>query len=184
MLARAFDADPAWQWVLPDAEQRKSVLSWLFLKGLEVSTSDIWTTEGEVLGVARWIPPGRPPAPFNAMVGATLGLPLRFRGSMRRFFSYGRSIGALRKRTQPEGSWYLDGIGVDPDQQGRGVGGSLMQPGLAAADASHASVFLLTNEPRNLPFYERFGFRIDAEEETPQGGPTSWAMTRPPQPAR
>ncbi len=68
-----------------------------------------------------------------------------------------------------------------PEHQGRGVGAILMQPGLDGADASRASIFLLTNEPANLPFYERFGFRVEAEEATPVGGPISWAMTRRPQ---
>ncbi len=180
MLASAFQDDPAWRWVMPEPAQRRAVLTWLFLKGLETSTSDIWTTDGDVLGVARWIPPGRPPAPIGSLLAATLSLPMRFRGSTRRFFAYGRAIGALRKRAQPPGSWYLDGIGVAPAHQGKGLGAMLMQPGLDGADASSASIFLLTNESANLPFYERFGFRVDAQEQTPAGGPVSWAMTRRP----
>jgi len=155
------------------------VLEWLFLKGLEVSVADLWTTD-EVQGVARWVPPGRGAVPVGALLAATVSIPIRFRSGTRRFFAYGRSIGALRKRTQPTGAWYLDGIGVAPEHQGRGVGGALMQPGLEAADRAHAPVFLLTNAPDNLRFYERFGFRVEAEEETPDGGPVSWAMTRKP----
>jgi ribosomal protein S18 acetylase RimI-like enzyme len=155
------------------------VLEWLFLKGLEVSLADLWTTDG-VQGVARWVPPGRAPVPVGALLGATVSIPIRFRGGTRRFFAYGRAIGALRKRTQPVGSWYLDGIGVAPEHQGQGIGAALMQPGLEAADRAHASVFLLTNAPDNLRFYERFGFRVEAQEETPAGGPVSWAMTRRP----
>ncbi len=180
MLARAFLPDPAWRWVIPDEQQRGAVLGWLFLKGLEVSSADLWTTEGELLGVSRWVPPGRGAPPIGALLATSLAIPVRFRGSTRRFFGYGRSIGAFRKRLQPGGSWYLDGIGVDPGHQGRGVGGALMWPGLEGADRVHAAVFLLTNEPRNLPFYARFGFDVAGEEETPPGGPVTWAMTRRP----
>jgi ribosomal protein S18 acetylase RimI-like enzyme len=165
--------------VLPDPVHRSAVLEWLFLKGLEVSVADLWTTP-DVRGVARWVPPGRGAVPVGALLAATVSIPMRFRGATRRFFAYGRSIGALRKRVQPAGAWYLDGIGVAPEYQHCGVGAALMQPGLDAADRAQASVFLLTNAPDNLRFYERFGFRVDAEEETPPAGPVSWAMTRKP----
>lgn len=165
--------------MLPDPVHRAAVLEWLFLKGLEISVADLWTTP-DVHGVARWVPPGRAAAPIGALLAATVGIPMRFRGGTRRFFAYGRSIGALRKRMQPAGAWYLDGIGVEPAHQRSGVGAALMRPGLDAADRARASVFLLTNSPENLPFYERFGFRVDAEEATPAGGPVSWAMTRKP----
>ena len=47
-----------------------------------------------------------------------------------------------------------------------------------AADGVRA--VLLTNSERNLTFYERNGFRIVAEADTPEDGPHAWAMVRDP----
>jgi hypothetical protein len=39
---------------------------------------------------------------------------------------------------------------------------------------------LLTNNAVNLPFYERQGFVVVREDETPRGGPHAWAMVKAP----
>jgi hypothetical protein len=39
---------------------------------------------------------------------------------------------------------------------------------------------LLTHNEANLSFYERHGFRVVREGETPKGGPHAWAMVREP----
>ena len=53
VLARAFQSDPAWVWLIPDAERRKRLLPWLFRVGFDVTAADIWTTSGVVLGARR-----------------------------------------------------------------------------------------------------------------------------------
>ena len=68
MLARAFQDDPAWVWLIPDAERRARVLPWLFRIGFDVTAADVWATPGPVLGAARWMPPGR----ASMRVGPTL----------------------------------------------------------------------------------------------------------------
>ena len=57
VLARAFQSDPAWVWLIPDAERRKRLLPWLFRVGFDVTAADVWTTTGVVRGAARWLPP-------------------------------------------------------------------------------------------------------------------------------
>ena len=54
--------------------------------------------------------------------------------------------------------WYLAGIGVEPAEQRRGIGGALMAPGLEAAERAGIPCALLTNSERNLSFYEAHGF--------------------------
>ena len=36
--------------------------------------------------------------------------------------------------------------------------------------------FLETGNPRNVPYYERFGFRVIDEGDAPGGGPRIWFM--------
>ena len=56
-LARAFFDDPAWVWLLPDAERRARLLPWLFRIGFDITAAEVYATAGPVLGAARWLPP-------------------------------------------------------------------------------------------------------------------------------
>jgi ribosomal protein S18 acetylase RimI-like enzyme len=80
----------------------------------------------------------------------------------------------------PGPHWYLAGIGVDPSQQRRGIGSALLGPGLEGAARDRLPVVLLTNNDKNLPFYERHGFVTVRKGRTPETGPQAWAMVRSP----
>jgi GNAT superfamily N-acetyltransferase len=179
-LAAAFQEDPAWGWVLPDARRRATLLPWLFRIGFEITDAEVWTTPGEVVGCARWLPPGPPEVHVVPMLRALVTTPLRLREATSRFLAYGRAVEGLRAETVPEPHWYLAGIGVEPSEQRRGIGGALLAPGLDAADRAGVQTALLTNSERNLPFYEGHGFEVIHQGETPVGGPAAWVLRRLP----
>ena len=77
--------------------------------------------------------------------------------------------------------WYLSGIGTDPPAQGSGVGSALMRSQMARCDAAGEAAYLESSKERNVPFYERHGFRVSGELTVPGGGPTLWLMWRNPQ---
>jgi predicted N-acetyltransferase YhbS len=89
-----------------------------------------------------------------------------------------RSTVDLEHRASPLPHWYLSGIGVEPERQGRGIGSALMRAGLDRADAAGEPAVLITHSASNLPFYERHGFSAVVEEDLEEGGPTAWAMAR------
>jgi ribosomal protein S18 acetylase RimI-like enzyme len=181
ILARAFQDDPAWSWVLPNARRREALLPWLFRVGFEITQAEVWTTRRGIVGCARWLPPGPPHVHIGPMLRALVATPMRVREGTTRFLAYGRAVEAMRAETVPEAHWYLAGIGVDPSVQRRGVGGALLRPGLDAADKARLPAALLTNSERNLSFYERHGFEVIHEGETPENGPHAWMMRREPQ---
>jgi len=178
VLARAFQDDPAWSWVLPNSRRRASLLPWLFQTGFEIADAEVWTTAGDIRGVARWLPPGQPNVHVAAMLRALVTTPLRVREATNRFFAYGRAVEALRARAVPEPHWYLAGIGVDPPYQRRGIGSALLAPGLEAADGAGLPCALLTNSEENLAFYGHRGFEVVLEGRTPDDGPRAWMMRR------
>ncbi len=178
MLARAFQDDPAWVWLIPDPERRERVLPWLFRVGFDVTAADVWTTAGRVLGAARWMPPGRAAMRVGPTLRALVTTPLRLGSATGAFLSYGGAVEALRAEVMPQRHWYLAGIGVDPAAQRRGIGSALLQPGLTAAAQEGVPAVLLTNSAVNLPFYERHGFEVVREGSTPENGPHAWAMVK------
>lgn len=179
-LARAFQDDPAWVWLIPDEERRRRLLPWLFRVGFDVTAADVWTTAGMIRGAARWLPPGRPPMRVGPTLKALVTTPFRLGAAITPFLAYGRAVESLRAETMPGPHWYLAGIGVEPSAQGRGVGAALLEPGVSAAARAGLPAVLLTNNEANLPFYERHGFDVVREGDTPQGGPHAWAMVKPP----
>jgi ribosomal protein S18 acetylase RimI-like enzyme len=178
MLARAFQDDPAWQWVLPDATKRAALLPWLFRVNFEVTEAQAWVTPGEVAGCARWLPPGRPQIHVGAMLRALVATPIRVREATSRFLSYGRAVEAMRGEFVPEPHWYLAGIGVDPARRREGIATALMQPGFDASVADRNPCALLTNNEDNVRFYAGRGFEVVGEGPTPDGGPHAWMMRR------
>jgi ribosomal protein S18 acetylase RimI-like enzyme len=180
VLARAFQDDPAWVWLIPDEDRRRRLLPWLFRVGFDVTAADVWTTSGVVRGAARWLPPGRPPMRVGPTLKALVTTPFRLGSAIAPFLAYGRAVEALRAEAMPDPHWYLAGIGVDPSAQGRGVGAALLQPGLDAAARAALPAVLLTNNEANLPFYQRHGFVVVRHDRTPKDGPDAWAMVKAP----
>ena len=77
-------------------------------------------------------------------------------------------------------AWYLSIAGIDPAAQGRGLGASVLAPGLAAVDAADAACFLETYNERSLPFYARLGFVVAGRYAEAVTGCDYWLMVRKP----
>ncbi|MGH8877987.1 MAG: GNAT family N-acetyltransferase [Stackebrandtia sp.] len=75
-------------------------------------------------------------------------------------------------------AWFLGSVGVHPDRQGRGLGAAVIRPGLEAAAEAGVPAFLETSTYDNVGFYRHLGFEVAAEVTIPDGGPTTWAMTK------
>lgn len=88
----------------------------------------------------------------------------------------------MEKVHPAEPHWYLGLLGVDPSFQGRGLGRYLLEPVLARCDAEGLGVYLETQKPENLAFYERFGCRV-RDEVSIAGAPPVWTMWREPRPS-
>jgi len=75
--------------------------------------------------------------------------------------------------------WYLPLIGVEPNAQGRGVGGALMRHVVARCDDEGALAYLESSNPRNITLYERHGFEVMGTIQVGPG-PIIAAMLRTP----
>ena len=78
-----------------------------------------------------------------------------------------------------EPHWYLSVLGTDPTQQGKGVGGALLEPVLDRCDSQGLGAYLESSKEANIPFYQRFGFAVTGQIDLPEGPPV-WPMWRDP----
>ncbi len=54
-------------------------------------------------------------------------------------------------------------VGVEPNAQGKGLGGALMRHAVARCDQEGALAYLESSNLRNISLYERHGFEVMGE---------------------
>ena len=179
VLARAFFDDPAFSWVLREDADRMRVL----VRGFELFLRRVWLeqehtyTTKSVAGVAAWELPDR----WKLGVGRQLGLlPAMLRVFGRHSPRVLRAIAMLEASHPREPHHYLAFIGVDPDWQGRGLGGALLAAVLERCDRERMPAFLEASRARNRDLYERHGFAVTEEFRLGRGAPPQWRMWREP----
>lgn len=185
MLARAFFDDPSKVYLTPSERKRKRILPWLMRVSVLYGRryGEVYTTPNSVGGAAVWLPPGDEEMTPLRMLRAGM-LPAPFKLGLRAFLRFLRAtdhLDELHKRDVPDDHWYLILLGVDPERQGQGVGGSLIQPIIARADASGLPCYLETMKERNVTFYRKHGFEVLVEDDLPSGGLHYWTMKRQPE---
>lgn len=184
-LTRAFQDDPMWSCVLPDAASRAEVLRpmWAALIGFSRVYGAVYTTpEGE--GTACWIAPGNTKTTLWKLIRTGMRLPRSMiqlpKDARIRFFGMMRFIDRHHKELMKGPHWYLWVLGVSPDCRGRGIGGELLRPVLDRAAADGVPCYLETQTEANVAFYRRRGFEIVREQREPVCGLPIWFMVRQP----
>jgi GNAT superfamily N-acetyltransferase len=182
VMGRAFFDDPLIGHFMPDGVRRSRLITWFM--GMSVIYGQrygrVATTAGEVMGAAVWLPPGETLiTPWRLLqVGALKALWRLGPAHLGRMMAAVNHFEALCQAAMTEPFWYLMTLGVDPDRQGQGIGGRLLAPVLAEADATGRPCYLETTQEKNLPFYERHGFTVVTTGFVPDHGPPYWTMRR------
>jgi ribosomal protein S18 acetylase RimI-like enzyme len=183
VLARAFFPDPLFAHVLPDEPHRAAALPALMQVVVTYCQryGECYTTAGVVRAAAAWNAPGSEPSE-ERMTAAGFGTAAAAMGDAAtgRMLAVVEHFEGLRARAVPDPHWYLMVVGVEPALQGQGVGGRLLQPVFARADAAGQSCYLETATSRDVQFYTRHGFEVVEEGTVPGAGAPYWTMRRPP----
>lgn len=183
MLGRAFYDDPLMVYVLPDDEKRRRLLPWFMSTGARfgLRNGEVHTTPDKIEGAAVWVPPAGLPISNMRMIMAGMWL-VPFKAGLavtRRFMGVMDLLEKHHEQDVPAQHWYLMILGVEPERQGQGVGGRLIQPVLARADSDQLPCYLETMKEINVTFYRKHGFAVVSEGEIPdEGGPHYWTMRR------
>jgi GNAT superfamily N-acetyltransferase len=167
VLVRAFAEDPLARWMLPEGIATDRVFGPVVEESAghgELSVS------ADGAAVAVWLPRGAEPPPVPDLTPLPAEL-----DRLRTFLT-------VSEQRHPTGRahLYLVFLGVLPQAQGRGHGGALLRDRLARADAAGLPAYLEASSPRNLPLYERHGFRPDGDPISLPDGPQVWPMWREP----
>jgi ribosomal protein S18 acetylase RimI-like enzyme len=184
LLAAAFADYPIWVWVEPDDAERRRALRDFYeadtADTMALGSSDLlFDEEGRLLAAAIWVP-------SEHLQGGFLTAPeLESHWSPSAGSRLHSMMRVMEEMAPPEPHWYLDLLAVDPARQGGGLGGLVLAPGLARAEADGRPCVLETARPQTVRFYERLGFAVTEEVDLAPGvdggpGPALWGMSRPP----
>jgi len=179
VVGRAFVTEPMGAWPLggraDDLEERCIRFHELFLEPM-MGRGIIWeSTDGH--GALVLVPPGQQDALNDALHIDDSRRHDVFDDGGRRYELF---WGWVASRIPSEPLWHLDSVAVAPGWQGRGIGSALIEFGLANARESGTAMVLEIGSPRNVVLYERLGFHVVEEADSPEGGPHVWFMRRDP----
>ncbi len=144
---------------------------------LRYRASELVTSDGKVIGCALWAPPG---GWHQSQPRQLLSLPRFIRALGPQLPTASLVASELARRHPSEPHWYLSAIGVDPANQGSGVGAALLRSRLAGCDQAGLPAYLESSKESNIDFYQRFGFAVTEQYPVAPGGPSAWSMWREP----
>jgi GNAT superfamily N-acetyltransferase len=152
-LISAYRKDPVHRWLYPDDDtytrEMPALISAVAGAAFEMSTA--WHLEDES-AVALWVPPGVEP---DAEQIGTVLLETIDVDKQSETFGTLEQTDAVRPEYP---HWYLPFLGVESSRQGHGLGTRLLTASLEYVDLGGLPAYLLASNPRNVAFFERFGF--------------------------
>lgn len=188
IFVATFANEPSFRFMLPDERTREKHVAWLVDKKLALNGRSFHTlsTRDPIKGFSWWIPPGKVPhhsLRTQLKAGYWKG-PLKFgMTSFRRMLRFGTQESRILKKVSERPHWILDVIATDPAYQRSGIGGALMKPIFEKAHHEGVPCFVLTHNPRNVGFYQKYGFKLTIEEPVDgPGSPIAYGLERAPLP--
>ena len=172
-LAAAFQDDPIFGWLMPDAASRPARLRRYFGQELRhvLAHGRVWTAT-DLGGAALTLPPRRWRTPPRVAL-------LQARPFGRHLPRAAGLLAAIERRHLRAPHYYFAYIGVAPAAQGRGLGSAAMRPTLDRCDAEGVPAYLEASSERNARLYERLGFTVTRELRFAGSPPLRLMVRRP-----
>lgn len=178
VLARAFDGDPVWDFLVPVRSRWRSKAAAFFAADARNRLPHgMVLVDEERGGAALWVPPDAWRTKPSALARE---MPKAVRLFGRNLPKALRSLSFVEKAHPQAPHNYLAVLGTDPAHQGKGIGSALVAHVTDQADAEGMPCYLESSKESNVPFYRRHGFEVTEALVLPGGGPTVWGMWREP----
>lgn len=179
LLGRAFQDDPLMVYIVPHADKRRRKLPAFFRVVLRycLHYGAVYTTES-LDGMACCLPPGQTNPSIIRLLRIILGGSPWLPGpsELSRSLHAARYTDEMHASAAPGPHWYLWVLGVEPENHGRGTGGRLLQTVIQQAREQGMPCYLETENPRNVPFYQKHGFRLVREVAIPKSDVHIYAL--------
>ena len=171
--------DPMFVFIQPDPAARRRLLDWYVPRVIRRTEQRGRVDVIPGQAVAIWIPPGsklKPPllSPLDLVV-----VPFRVGfGATQRAMEFAAAVGDAWRGVGRD-AWQLVQVSVAPGRRSLGLGGQVLAPALAVADAAGQRCHIATYAERTLPFLQSQGFEVDRHLRV-EGLPQFWTLVRQP----
>lgn len=159
LLSRAFDANQSVNYIIRQDAKRARNIRILMQYSFEVCSrfGDIWLSDDcKACALVLY-----PHLKRTTLTSLWLDLQLIFKAiDIRNIEKMLEREFMIKSRRPKEPMAYLWFIGVEPDEQRKGIGSWLLQQIFVEAGKKNLPVYLETSVQVNLPWYERFGFEV------------------------
>jgi ribosomal protein S18 acetylase RimI-like enzyme len=154
----AFSSDPIMRWLWPEPHEYVRHFP-AFVRGFGGRAFEHGAAHvtDDFLGGSLWLPPGigTDDDALEKLVKETVAEPAQSEA-----FSILEQIGAAHPE---EPHWHLAFLGVDPTQQGKGIGAALLRYALVRIDEQGLHSYLESSNLANISLYQRHGFEVIRE---------------------
>jgi GNAT superfamily N-acetyltransferase len=160
-IVAAFVNDPVERWLFPELARYQARFGEFVaaFAGEAFDQRSVWTL-GDFHAVALWLAPGA------GVDEAAIADVLTDAVAAERHEDLFSVLEQMDRAHPAFAHWYLPWLGVLPDAQGQGLGGQLLEHGLAMVDRTHLPAFLETPNRRTVALYERHGFVVTSESQS------------------
>ena len=175
-LSDSFAEDPMFNWLFPSTQ--------LYPFFFRMLVKEVYLPRGIVhlddqdRAAALWLPPEERLKIAPRLRLLRFGLKLMRVNGLRPVWRVSRQSSIFARHHPKEPHYYLQFIGCRRGEQGRGIGAALLKQGTRICDERGMPAYLECSNPRNIPLYERHGFRITGQQAVGSNGPMAWFMWR------
>lgn len=185
MFAKTFQDDPLFTYFIPNASERKNMAPYIFefIIRYGVLYGEVYAISPNLEGVAGWLPSEKAKMTLWGMIRAGFSSFYSLyskvgKDVISRMRSFDKYVSSIHKRHTPFSHWLLSFIGVDPMFQGKGYASTLLKAMFARIDQEHLPCYLETQNEKNVPLYQHYGFKVVEEVIIPGTKTSHWAMLR------
>lgn len=168
ILAKSFIDYPIFKFVFPDEQYRKNKIHHLFSFFIKLGMlrGEVFASSKNIEAVSIWLNPDVKLSLLDYLKAGIIFLKFKIdRKSIKRFSEIGLTKKKNRSNILNNNYCLLDVIGVDPQFQKKGFARLLVESKLIDTDKLKIPCYVETSNQENIPFYERFGFKLIHEYE-------------------
>ncbi|MBQ8029713.1 MAG: GNAT family N-acetyltransferase [Clostridia bacterium] len=158
MAAEAYVNDPVHSYVTKNEKLRKKFVYHFMIERLATSNrEDIIYVDDEKRGICVWRKAHNEYDVFDFLMYPNwVFLWLYFPKTIKTLMAYGH----LDVKVFPENCYIISPVFVSPEHQGKGIATELIKQGIADLTAKGFKLGLEAQNPKNVPFYEKLGFKV------------------------
>ena len=164
ILAESFDTNLSVNYIIKQDSKRAKRIRALMDYSFEICTAfgDVFISDDNKACALIVYPDKKKATLKSTLLDIKLILKAVGLGNISKTVKREKLISSIQPKIQMAYLWF---IGVDPGEQGGGIGSKLLQEIIDYSNNNNRPIYLETSTIKNLPWYDKFGFEVYNEQD-------------------